>query len=158
MGKESLKRLIMVVRSGVAFLVSFTGASVLVDVLIILPDAFTPPVYTPCSTKALTALDKPLTSYKTRSSADSVFPNGSSLTSSVTKRSNKILCVCVSTPKPFTASTASESPSSTCSIHAYKPSESAGGSKLINFSTTNSASEASIWRVAYNAATKSYAS
>jgi hypothetical protein len=43
-------------------------------------------------------------------------------------------------------------------MHAYNPSVRAGGSRLINFSTTNSASEASIWLVAYNAATKSYAS
>ena len=79
----------MVVRSGVAFLANFTYASALVDVLTTLPDAFTPPVCTPCSTNALTALDRPLTSYKTRSSADPEFPNVTSL-SSLIRRSNNI--------------------------------------------------------------------
>ena len=148
----------IVVKSGVAFLASLTGVSKAWPYITTLPEAFTPPVYTPYSTNALTALVKPFTSYNTRSSADPALPSVSSFTSSAIRRSNKIPCVCVSTPRPFTASTASEIPSSTCSIHAYKPSESAGGSKLINFSTTNSASDASIWRVAYNAATKSYAS
>ena len=105
-GKDSLKRLTIVFRSGRALRVPLLGSPINAysPLITAFPALLTPPVCAPLSTNALIVPDNFLTSSNTRSKAISEPLSSRGYSSEVSKRSKSNSCAAGSNPNPFTAS------------------------------------------------------